>query len=546
MNSGQLLLISDLEGCAEKSPPTNGNIPQTTVLCQDSTFKAIHQFLDRNPENKVAFLGDYFDKGPFVVNSINGIAGLLSDFPHDRVHIIVGNRDVNKLRLIYELTLGKQTDLSETDFWKPELINGIINQPDTLEKLNLILGTTMGAKGTGLQINTLSKENLETFKTRNISKDQYLAYVLLKAFNVKVAELFLNGKGIDDGDLQGEDKDFIKNCRVLFENAKIVHYDDKYKVLLSHAGGFTKTGAFILDNIQYYKNILTKLAETTTTANNYYSQIFVAQQELQKEPTNDYTKVDLNEVVDFHNNLFTKSLNFDADKNAIPSEYFLLQAMGLNGSPNYYSFIASCGLNGSCQMDFNVNDALIEKLSQTGIQFVASGHQPHCTTVPLIYKQNTVVFIANDTSNGYRPEDLINKLQLQNIPLSFIGEDASCGVCSLDPTGSLIKASDEKGKQISALSQDGKTQNYYENLVKDYSDVSRVPTIEDIKKILKSDSKPFQPLQVITQNDVTSNTIKGGKRRSKKYNKQSKLKKRSGKNTRKLKRKQRMKVNRKY
>ena len=58
-----MLLISDLEGCAEYSP---SGVPQSTIECQLPFFNTIRIFLDTNKNNKVAFLGDYFDKGPYA------------------------------------------------------------------------------------------------------------------------------------------------------------------------------------------------------------------------------------------------------------------------------------------------------------------------------------------------------------------------------------------------------------------------------------------------------------------------------------------------
>lgn len=57
--SGQLLLISDLEGCTLLDP-NKPNTPQSTVLCKTATFEAIDKFLEKGEKNKVAFLGDFF------------------------------------------------------------------------------------------------------------------------------------------------------------------------------------------------------------------------------------------------------------------------------------------------------------------------------------------------------------------------------------------------------------------------------------------------------------------------------------------------------
>jgi hypothetical protein len=150
-----------------------------------------------------------------------------------------------------------------------------------------------------------------------------------------------------------------------------------------------------------------------------------------------------------------------------------------------------------------VNNELLAKLSESSIKFVASGHQPHCTTVPLVYKQGDVVFIANDTSNGYRPDSL-TPLELKNIPLSYIEigpSEFGCGVCAITPLGEIQKASETN--EIKSLSKDGKTDNYYQKLVVSYNDVTKVPNASDVTKIVKM-TGVFKPL-----------TALGGKRKSK-------------------------------
>lgn len=444
-DNGKLLMISDLEGCAEYDNANITQVKQTTILCQDSTFDAIDNFLKKNKKNKVAFLGDYFDKGPHVITSINRIVKLFKE-NDNKVHIILGNRDVNKLRLIYELsfTTGQESDPKDSDpvindnsFWKKKDIDEITTVQNPFERLKLILKTTMGAgpplydsdKQIGLQIKNDKND-------KNDKTDEYLAKILVSVFNTKVASK------ISEGELNDDDKKFIENCRFLFENAKIVHYDSDFKVLLSHAGGFTNTGSHILSDISYYENIINEMGEIK--AENYFIRILETQQKLIK-PNIQKEKIQekkLSEVLKFHNDLLTKSLKFDDDDLLPSKEYILLQAMGLSGD-NYYSFIASCGLNGGCGLAFNENPELLTKMKDNDIKFVASGHQPHCTTVPLIYKQGDIVFIANDTSNGYRPDNENEPfLTLENIPLSYIEENTEgttfgCGVCAINDNGVL-------------------------------------------------------------------------------------------------------------
>jgi hypothetical protein len=269
MSGGQLLMISDLEGCAEKS---RSGIKQTTILCQDDTFTAIKKFLKNNTKNKVAFLGDYFDNGPHVVNSINNIVELHTEY-NDRVHIILGNRDVNKLRLIYEVGDKIKEGVGENGFWDKIIIGTIVKETDIINKMKLIFANTMGAPN-GLEINTIAADN-KLIPPNSIA---YFPYILMRIFNNSVAKSICDannedifGKNSvqcnsveDESEIQGDDYDFIANCRKLFEIAKIVHYDPDFKVLLSHAGGFTNgNSSFILNNTAYYDNIIKQLGEIT-------------------------------------------------------------------------------------------------------------------------------------------------------------------------------------------------------------------------------------------------------------------------------------------
>jgi hypothetical protein len=194
-----------------------------------------------------------------------------------------------------------------------------------------------------------------------------------------------------------------------------------------------------------------------------------------------------------------------------------------------------------------------------GIKFVASGHQPHCTTVPLIYKQDEVIFIANDTSNGYRPERNAEKLSLKNIPLSFIEikNDGTfeCGICAIEPiidivsqgkvTGmKFIKASDKN--EIKGLSKDGTNDDYYEKLITTYENLEDIPFVveKNGEKILKDKNNEtllfvnkkfkFYPLTTELTTELTTGlTPGGGKRKSKKNSKKSRRRSKRGKRTHK-------------
>ena len=101
----KMIFISDLEGCASIS--TQGE--QSVISCSDDFFKRLDLFLEKNTLNKVVFLGDYFDKGEHFIGSINNIINLYEKYNNKfeynntkKVYIILGNRDINKLRLLFE------------------------------------------------------------------------------------------------------------------------------------------------------------------------------------------------------------------------------------------------------------------------------------------------------------------------------------------------------------------------------------------------------------------------------------------------------------
>lgn len=98
----KILMFSDIEGC-QASPGE-----QSSFLCSDTFYNKIADMLDPekdgDPNLHIAFLGDYFDQGMLVYASIMGMTRLL-DNPKfaGRVYVILGNRDVNKLRFCFEL-----------------------------------------------------------------------------------------------------------------------------------------------------------------------------------------------------------------------------------------------------------------------------------------------------------------------------------------------------------------------------------------------------------------------------------------------------------
>ena len=406
--SGKLLLISDLEGCAEMSA---GKVKQSRFMCNPAFFESVKTHLDSNPANKVAFLGDYFDQGDMVVPSINGIMDVYTSAP-ERVTIIVGNRDVNKLRLAHEMTLSS-TEVGDKQWgvWKGfyDTFKAQTDETPLHTRLMTILNKSMGAASPTVLIDA----GLDQFQA---------AYLLLKVFSEPAAAEYAAQNNVKpirtkNGKNTGMNTNyvsFINNCRNLFRVAKIVHYDAEFKTLMSHAGGMD---SFFFHTPEYYETIKATLTGT------YFDKMEMARQALMIKPSVQVDTFDeetynapLTKVVSL---ILGSTLNAQLPPTPPPSPcYFLLQALGLkpDGTKHFTSFIQSCDNTGckgpvagdSGEMYSDEYVTFQKKLKEAGVNVVASGHVPHCAPVPLVYKRSDdsgLLFILNDTSNGYRPAD---------------------------------------------------------------------------------------------------------------------------------------------
>jgi hypothetical protein len=216
---GKLLLISDLEGC---NPLSASKAPQSQVLCGEEFFTAVREFLTSNPENKVAFLGDYFDQGPLVVDSVNRVITLQEAFS-ERVTILMGNRDLNKLRFIYELnTTPQSSEAAKWPLWN-DFYTALPTTADLKERVKLILNKSMGAPNPMPQLDAA------------LSEDE-ACYLLVKAFSKPVADTLPNAAA-SEASLQAKDPKyelFCVNVRKLFTFGKITMRSFPTQVALNH------------------------------------------------------------------------------------------------------------------------------------------------------------------------------------------------------------------------------------------------------------------------------------------------------------------------
>jgi hypothetical protein len=422
---GKLLLVSDLEGC---SPQSASKQPQSQLLCSPEFFKAVATFLESNPKNKVAFLGDYFDQGPYVVESINGIVELHKTFG-PRVHILLGNRDLNKLRLIYEMREAPQAaGEKKWPVWA-KFYAELTPQLSLMERLKHILNNSMGAGG---PLNLVPADELT---------QEEAAYLLVRAFSEPAANLFPFAAAAK-AKIESNPKftDFVTNVRVLFTAGKIVTHDTDYKILMSHAGG---AEPFLLHNPEYYTNIKTQLVPVGAQVLTYYDKIEQVRLLLQMEPA------EAQQAAAFDESTYNSPLDcipslFDDEGSEPCADYYLLQGLGLkpNGGKHFTSFVQSCDIQG-CKGPYGADlpvdppltyEAYLDILVKTGIEAIAFGHAPHCVPIPVIYKrpESPILFIGNDTSNGYRPSAIS---AIEQIPLSYVSTNAAgaleAGVFSL-------------------------------------------------------------------------------------------------------------------
>lgn len=485
---GKLLLISDPEGC-------KGG--QSQVLCSDELFSEINAFMKANPDNKVAFLGDYFDHGPLVVNTINNIMNLKYTFDN-RVSIILGNRDVNKLRFIYEMQPQQNTVSKDAAHWAVwTKFYDTLTQPLNLhDRFKEILTKSMGASWPPQVDSRLNEYEA--------------AYVLLSVFSPKNASAYLT-QNPSAGAVLPAYENFIKNCRALFTMGKIVSYDSDYKTLLSHAGG---VDSFLLHNIGYYESILTNLPELP-----YYNKIEAVRIALQKAPAASEIASSFDDkVYNAPLHIISSLLN---DPPAKPdNHYFLLQALGLkpDAGNHFVSFIQSGDVQ-SCRGPMGSNlkwagkspynaaqyETYLQKLSNSGVKFVASGHSPHCAPLPIIYTKpevsKSIVFINNDTSNGFRPAEMTD---VSHLPLCYVTKTGRAGISSL------------QGGTEDTYKGPG---NVFSPLVGEFTADSAPQFLENPSRIQYSEGKSLifpARLEETPPKMFAAATMSGGKRRSKK------------------------------
>jgi hypothetical protein len=510
MSTGKLLLISDIEGCFV------GNNQSTPIMCESRFYTALSKFLDENTGNHVAFLGDYFDMGNLVEQSIASIVELKKKYL-ERLHIILGNRDVNKLRFLYETKI-TGAPLSKTAGWGvwKGFYDGFESAAD---KIDFILMKSMGVDRGDSKGNPSYKESLiQMFDYVSPMPDAPAAVMppVADATTAVVADATAVMPPAPPAAPTGPNITFILNVRYLFENANIVEYLPTFKTLISHAGGIDATA---FPNDTYYTNLKASLTEDMT----YFDKIEILRQGLQRKLTKEEqdTMPTISDALTIINSPLKNTLEHIKTNNTTPCpDYYLLQALGLkpDGANIFNSFVQSCDVNGCSGPHIRTNntdyDAYLQNLSSRYVKVVAAGHIAHCAPVPLIYKREfkygltkrSMFIIANDTSTGYRP-GTIN--ELNKIPLSYVVEGGdTAGIMSLGNYGET-PASDDK-VAVPGFEKMWSSWEMYQAPVPVFGGEKVSIDYGDEKLIF---NKGFSPAT------MEKNGTKGGKRKTKKINK---------------------------
>ena len=122
-------MISLSRACAASTLPTTTGYVTDVEGNYDywQRYLAISRVIDRTPSTgtlklkdscSLVYGGDVCDRGPGDLRVLSDLISLQREYP-DRVHLILGNRDINKLRLDIELHPAKLARKGKV-YWIPE------------------------------------------------------------------------------------------------------------------------------------------------------------------------------------------------------------------------------------------------------------------------------------------------------------------------------------------------------------------------------------------------------------------------------------------
>jgi hypothetical protein len=218
-------IITDVEGNWERLL-SQANSPEAVLIINSDGTGEIKK------NGRIRFLGDTTDKGPNNFKVITFILNLKKNYP-DRVELIIGNRDLNKLRFNWELTpsaLDLRGDETRDDGfriyeWKTKWdkwiadgknkIDGVVTAythgenpvTDQILKMKWMLSETMGAaelfdavkKELNFATDALTCQELQKWARPGGLWVQYLELAEIVYYDADIGALYMHG-GISDTD----------------------------------------------------------------------------------------------------------------------------------------------------------------------------------------------------------------------------------------------------------------------------------------------------------------------------------------------------------
>lgn len=426
----EYLIVSDPEGCG---PYVIFKRYQSPLLCKEYTFKAFKNWINVNDKRKIIFCGDYFDHGTVkqIETFIKTVNNLKREYP-DRVIVLLGNRDLNKLRLFTENNKFQNRNMS---VYREEDKVDFTNDVTYFDFYNKTMAITVGKP----KIKDIIKRAQNSFKT--IDEDVHEMVQFLKQFwdSDNIKQFFQNSKIIHvengiffaHGGINTERFD-----KELLANTTLKELDRYYQQLLKNGlsymgigspstveiGGVNKPSL-----IQHYDTILQTIQTLNITYTNeqddiefqkyfdlsYNLKLLKTLKQINNGDSNNDESRRIAQLIEKYNKkknnngINTTSLEGNKKKNHNEACYMLL----INMSSSAYNSPVVCagGITPDCKDNKEMDNELIQFYKTNKINTVVVGHKPVCFQLPLLFYDNKML------KYGDIVESLQNKIKKEHI-----------------------------------------------------------------------------------------------------------------------------------